>query len=100
MNDPENNPDEGLFSHTDDYNKLIDLAEKYPGIQEIKIDDDVHYNSLIDITKKDEDIIPLFIREANSNIRIISAYSEKMELLNEDSFLVYIGKPIDVEEVI
>ena len=99
MNDPDNNPDEGLFSHTDDYNKLMDMAEKYPGIQEIKIDDKDHYNSLIEITKQEEDIIPLFIKDPNRNIRIISAYSEKIELINENSFLVYIGKPIDVEEV-
>ena len=99
MNDPDNNPDEGLFSHTDDYNKLMDMAEKYPGIQEIKIDDKDHYNSLIEITKQEEDIIPLFIKDPNRNIRIISAYSEKIELINENSFLVYIGKPLEVEEV-
>jgi len=99
MSDPENNPDEGLFSHTDDYNNLINLAEKYPGIQEIKIDDKDHYNSLILITKQDEDIIPLFIKDADGNIRIISAYSDKMEEINENSFLVYMGKPIDVEEI-
>jgi len=99
MNDPDNNPDEGLFSHTDDYSKLMSLAEKYPGIQEIKIKNDTHYNSLINITKKEEDMIPLFIKDPGRNIRIISAYSEKMEQIDEDSFLVYIGKPIDVEEI-
>ncbi|WP_298314924.1 sodium:proton antiporter [uncultured Aquimarina sp.] len=99
MNDPENNPNEGLFSHTDDYSNLMNLAEKYPGIQEINIKDADHYNSLIKITKQDKDIIPLFIKDPDGNIRIISAYSEKMEQINKDSFLVYIGKPIDVEEV-
>ncbi|KAA1247294.1 sodium:proton antiporter [Aquimarina sp. RZ0] len=99
MNDPQNNPDEGLFSHTDDYHKLIDLAEKYPAIQEIKINDESHYKSLIGITKQDEQIIPLFIKDPDSNIRIISAYSEKMDQINEDSYLVYIGKPIDVEQM-
>ncbi len=99
MNDPENNPDEGLFSHTDDYNNLINLAEKYPGIQEINITSEEHYNSLIEITKQDKDIIPLFIKSPDGNIRIISAYSEKMELVNQGGFLVYIGKPIDIEEI-
>ncbi|MDH7446298.1 cation:proton antiporter [Aquimarina sp. 2201CG14-23] len=99
MNDPENNPDEGLFSHTDDYIKLMELAEKYPSIQEMKINDASHYHSLIQTIKEGQDIIPLFIKDPDSNIRIISAYSEKMEQINEDSFLVYIGKPIDVEEI-
>lgn len=99
MNDPDNNPDEGLFSHTDDYDTLMNLAEKYPSIQEIKINDEAQYDSLIELTKEDEDIIPLFIKGTNNSIRIISAYSEKMEQIEEGSFLVYIGKPIDVEEV-
>ncbi|GAA4109400.1 sodium:proton antiporter [Aquimarina addita] len=99
MNDPQNNPEEGLFSHTDDYEKLVDLAEKYPGINEIKIDDEDHYASLITMTKQEEDMIPLFIKDPDSNIRIISAYSEQMREIDEDSFLVYIGKPIDIEVV-
>jgi hypothetical protein len=32
MNDPENNPKEGLFSHTDDFVKLSEVARKYPVI--------------------------------------------------------------------
>ncbi len=99
MRDPQNNPQEGLFSHTDDYYKLIELAEKYPGIQEIKIKNKKHYKTLIDITNDDTDIIPLFIKENDKNIRIISSFSKEMEQVDEGNFLAYIGKPIDIEEV-
>ncbi len=99
MKDPKNNPQEGLFSHTDDYYKLIALAEKYPGIQEIKIQDQKHYKTLIDLTKEDNEIIPLFLKDADKNIRIISSYSKEIEQVQEDSFLAYIGKPIDIEAV-
>lgn len=99
MQNPQNNPQEGLFSHTDDYYKLIELAEKYPGIQEIKIKDIKHYKSLIELTKEDKDIIPLFIKDGDKNLRIISSFSEEMELVEEESFLAYIGKPIDIEDV-
>ena len=37
MNNPENNPKEGLFSHTDDYNRLTEVTRKFPSIQEIEI---------------------------------------------------------------
>ncbi len=97
MKDPKNNPQEGLFSHTDDYYKLIELAEKYPGIQEIKIKDNKHYKNLIDITNNDNQIIPLFIKSSDKNIKIISSFSREIEQVKEDSFLAYIGKPIDVE---
>ncbi|WP_378180083.1 cation:proton antiporter [Aquimarina sp. SS2-1] len=99
MNDPDNNPNEGLFSHTGGYNKLIDLAEKYPEINEIKVDDKEHYKKLISITKKDNEIVPLFIKDPEKGIRIISAFSEKLEDIKEGSILAYLGKSIDIEEV-
>ncbi|WP_074409856.1 MULTISPECIES: cation:proton antiporter [Aquimarina] len=99
MLDPQKNPHEGLFSHTDDYYKLIELAEKYPGIQEIKIQDKKQYRTLIELTKEDKDIIPLFIKDTTKNIRIISSFSEEIEQVEEGSFLAYIGKPIDIEEI-
>jgi len=99
MNNPNNNPQEGLFSHTDDYYKLIALAEKYPSIQEIKIKDKKHYKTLIEITKEDSDIIPLFIKNSTKNLRIISSYNREIEQIQEDSYLAYIGKPFDDEEV-
>ncbi len=99
MKDPKNNPQQGLFSHTDDYYKLIELAEKYPGIQEIKIKNQKHYRTLIDLTEEDNDIIPLFIKDAKKSIRIISSFSKEMEEIEEGSFLAYIGKPIDIEEI-
>ncbi|WP_062055810.1 cation:proton antiporter [Aquimarina longa] len=97
MKDPQNNPHEGLFSHTDDYHKLINLAEKYPGIQEIKITDKKQYSAIIELTKDDDDIIPLFIRNVDKKIRIIPSYSRDIEQIEDNSFLAYIGKPIDIE---
>ncbi|MBQ4820024.1 sodium:proton antiporter [Aquimarina sp. MMG016] len=99
MNDPDNNPVEGLFSHTDDYYRLIDLAEKYPGILEIKIENKDHYETIIKITKEDTEIIPLFIKDPYNHIKIISSYSETIKEIEEDSYLAYIGKPIDVEVI-
>jgi NhaP-type Na+/H+ or K+/H+ antiporter len=63
MNDPENNPKEGLFSHTDDFVKLTEAARKYPVIHEKKLKDQEHYERLIEATKKDDYIIPIFLKE-------------------------------------
>ena len=98
MQDPENNPHEGLFSHTDDYYNLTEVAEKYPGIQEIKLKDEAHFQTLIDITANDKEIIPLFIRDSKE-ILIIPSFSEEITEIEEGSFLAYIGKPIDIEGV-
>lgn len=43
MLDPTNNPKEGLFLHTDDFALLTRIAQKFPAIHEIEIQDKTHY---------------------------------------------------------
>ena len=98
MNDDNNNPEEGLFSHKDDYNSLNAVTQKYPSIQEIELKDKAHYDSLIEITDNNNDIIPLFIKDDNGEFHIISSYNKKIESIGKNWHLVYIGKPFDVEK--
>lgn len=99
MSNPENNPKEGLFSHTDDYNTLTEVTRKFPSIQEIDLENKEHYDSLIDITNNDKDIIPLFIKDNEGELHIISSYNTDVKEIGENFKLVYLGKPFDVEEV-
>ena len=99
MNNPEDNPKEGLFSHTDDYFTLAEVTRKYPSIQEIDIDDKEHYASLIEITNNNKDMIPLFLKDAEGELHIISSYNTDVETIGKDYKLVYLGKPFDVEKV-
>ena len=98
MNDPENNPEEGLFSHTDDFIKLTDAARKYPSINEIELKNQDHYNTLIEITKTDNDIIPIFLKTPENDLKIISAFSKEFTDIKEGYILVYLGKVFDFEE--
>ncbi|OIQ23451.1 sodium:proton antiporter [Lacinutrix sp. MedPE-SW] len=99
MKDVSNNPKEGLFSHTDDYNTLSNVTRKYPSIQEIELKDKEHYDSLIEISNNDKEIIPLFIKNGDGELSIISSYNKDIEKFDEGSQLVYLGKPFDVEVV-
>ncbi len=92
MIDSKNNPHEGLFSHTDDFNSLTQVAEKYPNIHEIELRDKDHYLSLIDITNNDKDIIPIFIKDNKGELHIISSYNKEVEKIDKGWFLVYLGK--------
>ncbi len=92
MNDPENNPREGLFSHTDDFIKLVEAARKYPKVHEIELDDQAHYDSLIEITKNDEDIIPIFLKTHDGDLKIMSSYSKEFKDIKKGYKLVYLGK--------
>ncbi|WP_034042453.1 cation:proton antiporter [Wocania ichthyoenteri] len=97
--DENNTPKEGLFSHTDDFNALTELTRKHPSIQEIDLEDKAHYESLIKITNADKDIIPLFIKDNEGELHIISSYNLEVDTIEEGFQLVYLGKPFDVEKV-
>jgi Trk K+ transport system NAD-binding subunit len=93
MSNPEDNPIDGLFSHTDDYIKLVNLSRRYPKIHEITIQDKKHYLELIKITNEDQDVIPLFIKNPEGNLAIIPSSSDTLDV-SEDHKLVYMGKKI------
>lgn len=99
MNDDTINPKEGLFSQTGDYTTLSDLVRRYPSIQEIDLEDEAHYKDLIKISKKDGDIIPIFIKDNEGELHIVSSNNLDNETIENGFQLVYLGKPFDVEVV-
>ena len=97
MNDPETNPAEGLFSHTDDYIKLTEVARRYPTIHEVVLNSRRHYEGLIEISKTDPEIIPLFVKKDSGELEIIPSHSSEVEIKSGYQ-LVYLGKKIQKED--
>ncbi|MDN6279630.1 MAG: cation:proton antiporter [Psychroflexus sp.] len=97
MENPEKNPEEGLFSPTDDYIKLVNLSRRYPNIHEIELNSLEHYRGLIEMSKAESDIVPLFIKNEEGRLDIIHSNSTEIEI-DEKSKLVYIGKEFKKEE--
>ena len=98
MNDNKKNPKEGLFSQTDDFNSLAEVASKYPSIQEIQLSDKTHYHKLIEITNNDKNIIPLFIKDHEGQLHIISSFNKNVNEIEKGWYLVYLGKHLISEE--
>ena len=96
MSNPEDNPKEGLFSSTNDYNSLTEVTRKFPSILEIELDDKAHYEALIEITNNDREIIPLFIKDNDGQLHIISSYNTDIDDIQKGFKLVYLGKPLSV----
>lgn len=94
MQNKNKNPKEGLFSHTDDFILLTEVARKYPKIHEIDIHDRAHYESLIELTNNDMDMVPLLIKDAKGVLEIISSFSKDIEHVEAGYKLVYLGKEI------
>lgn len=98
MNHPEKNPKEGLFSQTDDFIQLTEVARKYPKIHEIEILDREHYEKLIEVTNADEDMIPLLVKDKKGILEIISSHNKAINKVEKGYKLVYLGKPMVYKE--
>ncbi|MEJ1221423.1 cation:proton antiporter [Sediminicola sp. 1XM1-17] len=98
MNDPENNPKEGLFSHTDDFIKLMEASRLYPAIHEIELKDKEHYEGLIEIIKADHNIVPIFLKAKDGDLKIIPSFSKEFEDIESGSKLVYLGKILEQDK--
>ncbi len=90
-------PKEGLFSHTDDFNSLGEVIRKHPSIQEADLIDKEHYTKLIALANKDEDVIPLFVKDNDGELHIISSNNLNTNSIEKGFQLVYLGRPIDAK---
>jgi len=95
MRDPSNNPAYGLFSHTDDYINISEVVRDYPYINDVNINSKEHYLKLLKATKEEIKTIPLFIKDNEDEIHIISSESEKIPV--ESGYkMMYLGKKLEV----
>jgi NhaP-type Na+/H+ or K+/H+ antiporter len=92
INDPEKNPKEGLFSHTDDFIKIMEASRKYPAMHEIEINDKEHYRGLIEIANADQDIVPIFLISDEGDLQIIPSFNKDFDTIKKGYRLVYLGK--------
>ena len=93
MRDPENNPDIGLFSQTDDYINISEVVRDYPRINEIQIESKTHYLDIMEATRNEIKSIPVFVKDTNNEIHIIPSDHGKLNV--EAGYkLMYLGKKL------
>ena len=97
MKNPQNNPEMGLFSHTDDYINLSEVVRDYPQINEVTLKSKEHYLKVIEKLNQEISSIPIFVKSNDNIIHIIPSYSEKMEV-EEGNVLMYLGKKLKIKE--
>ena len=94
-------PKEGLFSTTDDFMNLTQVAREYPTIQEVPINTEEEYHAVTEVLTNDVDMVPLFVKEKDGTIDIIGSFVQQLELKSfEGCKVVYLGKPMQEEEAI
>ncbi len=87
-----------LFSFTHDYARFTEVAQDFPSIQEIPIKNHNQFLRVLGIIDDNDDAIPLFLKRANGFLELINSPSE-LEI-GEGCNLVYLGKPMDFEDVV
>ncbi len=83
----------GLFSYTNDYLSLLELARKLPNIHEIDIKTENEYHEIIEYTNNETDIIPLFLKDRNNQLDIITTLNGNKKI-EKGTKLVYLGNKI------
>ena len=86
-----------LFSGATDFLRLTEAVRKYPSIQEIDLKDQDHLNTLLEISGKDQDTVPLFIKSKAGELKILRPAEEVPEY-SAGSKLVYLGKVYDFDQ--
>ncbi len=90
------NPQDGLFSDHDDYINFIEVARDYPHIYEVAVNSEEQYSELIEKLNEHESRIPLFVKDSEGYLHIMTSGEKKAAIL-EGSQLVYLGKELQTE---
>lgn len=98
MRDRQNLSAKELFSYTHDYTRFTEVAQDFPSIQEIPVDNHNQFLRVLNIIVENDNAIPLFIKHPNGFLDLINAPTE-LEV-EAGSSLVYLGKPMDFEDVV
>ena len=95
MRDPNNNPEEGLFSQTDDFINISEVVRDFPIINEVTIKSNDHYQEIMEATKHEIKAIPVFVKDLDNEIHMIPANYSQLKV--EEGFkLMYIGKKLNI----
>ena len=87
-----------LFSYTHDYSRFTEVAQDFPSIQEITVESHNQFLRVLKIIGENENAIPLFLKRPNGFLDLINSPTElEVEV---GSSLVYLGKPMDFEDVV
>ena len=94
MLDPSNNPENVLFSQTDDFINISEVVRDYPNINEVEITSKEQYLNLLKSINNELKAVPLFIKNNQNEIQIIPSKSEQLSIESGNK-LMYLGKKLN-----
>jgi NhaP-type Na+/H+ or K+/H+ antiporter len=82
-----------LFTHKDDYINLSEVVRDFPLVNEVTVNSNEHYQSLLKEVNDELHAIPMFLKDNKGEIHIISSL-EKNFKIEKGNILMYLGKTI------
>ncbi|AMC11560.1 cell shape-determining protein [Lutibacter profundi] len=86
-------PVQNLFIDNDDYINLSEIVRDFPLINEVTINSNEHYIALLKEIDKEPQAVPLFLKDNNNEIHIISSLKDSSKI-EKGNILIYLGKKI------
>lgn len=86
-------PVQNLFIDSDDYINLSEIVRDFPLINEVTINSNEHYITLLKEIDKEPQAVPLFLKDNNNEIHIISSLKNSSKI-EKGNILIYLGKKI------
>lgn len=100
--DREDLPQHGIFSYTDDFLNLNEVARDYPEIHELEVGSREELERMIDRTAVNNHTAPLFLKFPDGSLDPIPSTLEELHF-EEGTVLVYLGRELEkasIEEVL
>lgn len=88
----------GLFSHTDDFVRMLDAVRKSPIIHEMDLQNTNHFLKVLNLAQENPDCIPLFVKYPNGFLNTIPNVLYNKVDLTEGSRFVYLGQLLNQEQ--
>jgi NhaP-type Na+/H+ or K+/H+ antiporter len=89
--DIRNLPDTGIFSYTDDFINISEVARDHPEIHQLEVFSREHVVSLRDQMRQSNDKVPLFVEFPDGNIEPIPKTLSELTIV-EGCLLTYLGR--------
>jgi len=86
-------PSKNLFTHKDDFINLSEVVRDFPLVNEVTVNSSEHYYKLLKDINDELHAIPMFLKDNQGIIHIISSLDESFKIEKENT-LIYIGKTI------
>lgn len=96
MNEMAKSSKEALFSYTDDFAKLNEVANKFPAVFEIDLSDTEQYQKILKQVREDGETVPVFIKNPDGHLQVITRGGEDIQI-GEGYKLVCLGKLLDID---